>query len=280
LIGERDAVLHWEPGGTRLAGRAWRGQVWIYEVGGQGDLRVLDSTKTGWITSIEWAPVGITLGMGTDAGDIVLWDCLTDTLDLFNADHAQLVSGIAWSPDGSFVASSSWDGSVQIFVATGGARARVLTGMGASLDGIAWSPDGGLVALRSWYGMPVTIWDSTTWARVATAEGTSGTEYSSIRWSPDGNYLMLASAQEIVVWRRPGDSPEVVVPQADTAAWSPDSKMLAVGSKDRIEIYSAPDWEPAFVLEGHSGPVDWSPDGVYLAARRSEGGASVLGIPR
>ena len=67
------------------------------------------------------------------------------------------VKDLAFSPDGSRVATASVDGQVRLFDAKTGAQQLSLPGSGCEVKGVAFSPDGTKLASTSWCD-GVRIW--------------------------------------------------------------------------------------------------------------------------
>ncbi|MGA2853446.1 MAG: LamG-like jellyroll fold domain-containing protein [Verrucomicrobiota bacterium] len=65
--------------------------------------------------------------------------------------HAARISGVACSPDGSMIASSSEDGTLKLW-STNGALLRTLNTQPYPATAIAWSPDGTRIAAGTYYG--------------------------------------------------------------------------------------------------------------------------------
>ena len=60
------------------------------------------------------------------------------------------VKDLAFSPDGSRIATASVDGLVRLFDAETGAQQLSLRGSGCAVEGVAFSPDGTKLASTSW----------------------------------------------------------------------------------------------------------------------------------
>jgi hypothetical protein len=85
--------------------------------------------------------------------------------------HTDWVEAVAWSPDGTRLASASNDGSVRIWDPRTGEEAFVLRGNGARFHAVSWHPDGAQLAAVSSDGQ-VWIWDATRgFERDATPRG-------------------------------------------------------------------------------------------------------------
>ncbi|KAJ5937286.1 hypothetical protein N7454_004941 [Penicillium verhagenii] len=185
--------------------------------------------------------------------------------------HRDSVQSIAWSPDGSRLASASDDKTAKIWDPVTG-QSTTLKGHSGYVRSVAWSPDGSRLASAS-DDKTARIWDPTTSQILSILQGHSGL-VSSIVWSPDGTQLASGSVDKIArIW-------DLATGQSITlkghsgwvtsVTWSPDGHRLVSGSEDKIIIV----WDPATgqtisTLIGHDDSVRsvaWSPDGTQLAS--------------
>ena len=60
--------------------------------------------------------------------------------------HTANINRIAWSPDGSYLASPSEDETIRIWDARSGSYVHTLKGYTSKVYSVAWSPDGQLLA--------------------------------------------------------------------------------------------------------------------------------------
>src|SRR5262245_8231878 len=93
------------------------------------------------------------LGWGVAAGVVVaggLGYALTWALssprrisELFTyRGHSQAVNALAWSPDGALIASSSWDGTIQVWESATAKKLLTYSGHAQFPNSVSWSPDG------------------------------------------------------------------------------------------------------------------------------------------
>jgi WD40 repeat protein len=75
--------------------------------------------------------------------------------------HGGSVFAVAWSPDGKWIATRSYDDTTRVWDAASGAEQRTLRGHGDEVTAVAWSPDGKWIAMGSgvkmdkvWLGTP------------------------------------------------------------------------------------------------------------------------------
>jgi WD40 repeat protein len=186
--------------------------------------------------------------------------------------HSGWVTALAWSPDGTVLASSSGDyqtldNTIRLWNASGASLA-VLQSPTAPVYSVAWSPDGtvlatgaqdGLVQLRSADGALLGTLDSV------------GAVYS-LAWAPDGETLATGSIvrtnENVVQWWDPKSATLLKTFVTDASggkfynlSWSPDGEFLVAGAidyklwgKDGREIaHISPSVTPAWALA-------WSPD--------------------
>src|SRR6202023_1494265 len=103
----------------------------------------------------------VLLGYGRAApagadGRIAIWTPGKAEPDAVLEGHTAPIAALALSPDGTTLASASWDHSVPLWPLAGGA-ARVLEGHTQNVNGVAFAPDGRTLVSVS-YDQSVRIW--------------------------------------------------------------------------------------------------------------------------
>ena len=95
--------------------------------------------------------------------------CHTDLLTL--GGHTDAVNGVAYSPDGTRIASGSSDGTVRVWDAITGQEALPpLRGHTGEVCAVAYSPDAKKLASAS-FDKTVRVWDATTGQLIHRLEG-------------------------------------------------------------------------------------------------------------
>jgi WD40 repeat protein len=207
--------------------------------------------------------------------------------------HSQAVNALAWSPDGAFIASSSWDGTIQVWESATAKKLLTYSGHAQFPDSVSWSPDGTQL-VSTGEGGSLHVWRAATGALQWSYQDElwrSGTQRAA--WSPDGARIATAgfpapfpggAQTTLMVWdaangRRLVTYHNGSIPAA--VAWSPDSARLATGgSNQTVAVWPA---NPDTQTDGVSGPspesiwrnqgeiatitqVVWSPDGARIAS--------------
>ncbi|MEY9228589.1 cytochrome c [Bradyrhizobium japonicum] len=107
------------------------------------------------VDAVAFLKDGRMVTAGADAR-IAVWTAGQQQPDLLLEGHSGPVVALAVSPDGSKLASASWDHSVRLWSLTDGA-ARVLEGHQQNVNGVAFAPDGmSLVSVG--YDLALRIW--------------------------------------------------------------------------------------------------------------------------
>jgi WD40 repeat protein len=215
------------------------------------------------VTSLAWNLDGSQIATGSRDKTIRIWDAKTGeslaTLD----GHEFFVSSVAWSPDGTRLASAAsrlsgefiiWD------VETRQQRTRILTAGGDPQ--IHWSPDSRLLTVAG------AIYDANAGDKVSTSD-VGGRP----RWSPDGQWLAVPAGNGVAIKTVLGDEARInLTGHSDlvkAVAWSPDGRFLVTGGNDNtVKTWDGSTGQEIATLRGHTDEVNevkWCPDGRQLA---------------
>jgi hypothetical protein len=176
--------------------------------------------------------------------------------------HISPILSVAWSPDGSKIATASEEGTARIWSSSNGSTLLNLTGHSSYIFSVAWSPDGNKIATGSLDGA-TRVWSSSSGSTLLTLMGSS----SSVAWSPDGSKIATASwgSDTTRVWSSSSGSTLLTLTDysgkgLSSVAWSPDGSKIATASWDgkaRVWSSSSGSWLRTFAHRSggvHSDP--------------------------
>jgi WD40 repeat protein len=193
--------------------------------------------------------------------------------------HSRSVQAVAFSPDGTLLATASADRTARLWDVQTGTTRTTLTGHTSSVLGIAFSPDGTLLATAS-HDQSARIWDVQTGTTRTTLTGHRAW-LNSVAFSPDGTLLATASHDRTTrIWDvQTGTTRTTLTGHTSSVlgiAFSPDgTTLIATASDDRTtRIWDVQTGTTRTTLTGHIlavRGVAFSPDGTLLATASIDG---------
>ncbi len=242
---------------------------------------------------LAWSPKGVFVSEGPEgAGVIDIRDDETGETVLSFQGHDGDINDLAFSPDGSKLATTGDDGRLKVWNPDTGA---LLTSRlaGGEVWGPSFSADGSLVAgawvQRRSYGATVRVLDLTSNADVVAAFRVAGAIDTAV--SPDGEHIAVMS-----FWNMGGEVFDVETgdrvfrltafnccsfPDSRGVAWSPDGHSIATTNSDTVRVWDASTGRLRSTLLGHTGPVfsvAWSSDSTRVVSGGSDGTARVWDV--
>ncbi|KAK5202848.1 hypothetical protein LTR96_011230 [Exophiala xenobiotica] len=197
------------------------------------------------------------------------WTSLIQTL----AGHSELVTAVAFSPNGRQIVSGSWDKTIRIWDATTGQVEKTLAGHSGAVDAVAFSPDGRQIVSGS-RDNTIKIWDATTGQVEKTLAGHSA-GVTAVAFSPDGRRIVSGSGDETIkIWDATTGQVEKILAGhwsgVTAVAFLRDGRRIVSGSWDKtIKIWDATTGQVEKTLIGHSSAVTavaFSPDGRQIVS--------------
>ena len=180
----------WSPDGERLAVATHRQGVLVYDMHTRTFQRVGRSDVPPRIRRVEWSPDTKYLASSGEGGHILVWNSGDYSLCTTLEGHRGMVDALAWSPDGTRLASGSWGhGSDQLFIwdTQSWKRIRAFDDPNELVFGVAWSADGKRLVSAGSDGT-LRWWNPQSGECILSQQGHEG-PVQSLRASPDGRHL-------------------------------------------------------------------------------------------
>ena len=192
--------------------------------------------------------------------------------------HSDIVSSVAFSPDGRFALSGSDDKTLRLWETNTGREIRSFIGHWRPVTCIAFSPDGKF-ALSGSDDKTIRLWDVETGRSIRSFEKDSFS-VSSIAFSPDGRLALSGSSYKTLkLWDvktgREIRSFKGHKSRVFSVAFSPDGKSALSGSHDKtLRLWNVKTGKSIRSFKGHSDDVNavaFSPDGKFALSGSDDG---------
>ncbi len=228
-----------------------------------GDLTLRPEVYSDAVWSVAFSPDGATLAVGRgdpwvgpgylQLRDVATGKLLVEFVPKTSPACCEMVTvfGLAFSPDGTLLATVNGDGTVRLWdVATGQERTTLSADADYYASAVAFSPDGSVLAAGgSWSNcngweqvcgpedsnVEIRLWDVATGESLAVLEGETG-YVQSVAFSLDGRILASGSYEAVRLWDVTTGEQLAVLDSGSgsSVVFSPDGSILATGGEDGI----------------------------------------------
>jgi WD40 repeat protein len=194
------------------------------------------------------------------------------------AGHTSAVFGVAFSPDGRWLATAGADDwVVKLWDFETGLEIRSLAGHTSAVSSVAFSLDGRLLASGSW-DQTVKLWDVTSGREIQTLLHDGSV--LDVAFSRDGRLASASGDQSVKLWDpSTGRTLRTLTGHTKTVtsvAFSADGTALVSGSADKtLKLWDTRSGRLLRTFNGHTDAVRavaFSPDGALLASGSGDSG--------
>ncbi len=227
------------------------------------------------VTSVSFAPDG-TLASGSEDNTVMLWDVSTQqSIDTF-AEHTGPVTSVAFSRDGTILATGSEDGTAILWDVATGTNIKTFVEHTDRVTSLAFSPDGTTLATSS-LDKRINLWNIVTKEKIHTFRSKAWVH--SVAFSPDSKTIAFeGKGFSVTLWNiatgkeigtSPGDYGVVT-----SIAFSPDGRTLAYGIRNRkVILYDVTTGKDIYAFSDHQtwvNSVAFSPEGFLASASQNQ----------
>jgi WD40 repeat protein len=224
-------------------------------------------------SAVAFSPDGKRIASAGWVGRLLkIWDANTgvEVLRLRGHPPHGTIETMAFSPDGSRLATGAHDRTVKVWDAGTGEELFTLKGFRDGVNGVAFAPDGTALATASRDGT-LRLWDLASRLETRSIRGPS----VAVAYSTDGRRLATdGPGNRVLVWDAATGkellSLEGHSGHVHSLTFSPDGRLLASAGADRtVRVWDAQTGEARATLSGHSALVNavaFSPDSSRLVS--------------
>lgn len=207
-----------------------------------------------------------------------------NTVFSFN-QHTDLITSAAWSPDGRYIVTGSFDHTARVWNAASGNLVCTYQADDV-IYAVAWSPNSQLIASES--NNAVHIWNAANCSENTNyAVHTESGSIMSVAWSPNGQNIASGGWDRTAdIWNITSGKTLFTIPFSDVVsslAWSPNGQEIAASSWNNVvQIWNTRTAQPFRTYSNYFAQavnaVAWSPNGHYLAVGNNNSTVEVVDI--
>ncbi|MBN1428381.1 MAG: hypothetical protein JXB07_08350 [Anaerolineae bacterium] len=249
--------------------------LWDAQTGSQ--MRILEH----WLLQyVAFSPDGKMLATwttdnGTDAprgsSNVWLWNVTTGELIYLLEGHTRNVYAVAWSPDGTRLASGAWGDSYAETIIwdtqTGTSLMKLLAGdESEQVTTLDWSPDGRYLAtgiLFSWPFSGIIVWDTSNGEQVLESLDHVGW-VKMVAWAHDSQHLITSSSNAVFMRNLQRPEPLLAIHGIESyieirnLTWLSNTSLVATNAYNTVVEWDIPSKRPTHISDGAD--ITWAPE--------------------
>lgn len=263
--------IDFSPDGTQIISGFSDGTLILFNVQNGNTIKKYFTQDTD-INAVAFSPDGDSFA-SLSKENLKIWEKNTD-IAIRTLSSEVSGRGLAYSPDGKFLASNVKGNKINIWEVSSGKEINTYEDNTSFINTISYSPNGKYLASgSSIFDNSVKVWNLETGYSASTYRFyESGV--TSVAFSKDSKFLLSASEDKTIVYFNTDDISKRMTIKGQSRsieclAISVDNKYVIAGSNDNTsKIWDIGHGKEIYVLKGHLLPVkcaDFSSDGKYAA---------------
>jgi WD40 repeat protein len=236
------------------------------------------------VYTVAWSPDGTKIALAglipectkdiDEKFSVYILDAITKQVLKQLSGHRCYVISVAWSPDGTQLATSGVDGKANVWDVASGRLVSTTKEFALVRGKIAWSSDGTQIATASPEDHYFEIFNPSNGEEIKIPWATGRLFASTFAWQPNGSLIATDSDDDnqIKLWNpSTGQLIDNLIGHTVRVIdmdWSPDGQLLASSDKDKHLII----WDIStrksvrtILADEFLVKVKWSPDGHFIA---------------